>query len=116
MKQNWLLFVLWSTTLLAQEPVAQPAPSLANVRWQSLPRGVENVFVGPDGRTWYQWDTRAPSGQRTVASVKRQIEKEFHNASPRIEDLHFVLFEPGGRVWFSFRSNSHMMLLGYDGK
>jgi hypothetical protein len=77
--------------------------------------------VGPDGRTWYQcnpWAVRS-RGTRdvtTVASVKRQIEKEFHEASPQVENVELVLFEPGGRVWFSFSSTPHMMLLGYDGK
>jgi hypothetical protein len=121
MKLNSLLVLLWSTILLVEEPAAHTVRSLANVRWQSLPRSVERVFVGPDGRTWYQRDSRAARSHvirdiTTVATVKRQIEKEFHEASPQVEDVDLALFEPGGRVWFSFRSGSHMMLLGYDGK
>ena len=76
MKLNLLLALLWSTTLLAEEPAAHTVRSLANVRWQSLPRGVERVFVGPDGRTWYQCDSRAARSHvirdvTTVATVKR---------------------------------------------
>jgi hypothetical protein len=116
MKLNVLLVLLWSTSLPAEEPAGQTVGSLANVRWQSLPRSVETVFVGPDGRTWYQCNSGAARAHRTVAAAKRQIEKEFHKAAPQVEDVHLVLLEPGGRVWFSFRSNGHMMLLGYDGK
>lgn len=121
MKRNLLLVLLWSAPLLAEEPAAHTEISLANVRWQSLPRRVEEVFVGPDGRTWYRcnsWAARA-HGTRdvaTVAAVKRQIEKEFPKASPQIEDVDLVLFEPGGRVWFAFNSDGHMALLGYDGR
>src|SRR4051812_20439310 len=121
MKLNLLLILLWCTPLLAEEPATHTGISLAKVRWQSLPRSVERVFVGPDGRTWYQsnsWRARS-TGIRpvtTVAGIKREIEKTFLEASPQVADVELLLFEPGGRVWFSFSTDSHMMVLGYDGK
>lgn len=116
-----LLFLLCAAPVAASEAPVRPDISLANVRWQLLPGGVEKAFVGPDGRTWYRYSTSPlPASETwpttTVASVKRQIEQEYRKAAPQLVDIEPALFEPGGRVWFSLSSVGHLLLLGYDGK
>jgi hypothetical protein len=83
------------------------------VRWQALPERVQAVFVGPDQRVWYQVDP-PPKSVWNLDLLKRCIELEFNKPSPQIVMARPVLFERGGRVWFTLRFDEQ--LLGYDGK
>lgn len=85
---------------------------LREVAWQPLPKAVIAVFVGPDGRIWYQ--LRHPARKEKLDVVRRVIEREFRKKSPQLYGAQPVLFEPGGRVWF--RTHSQSTLLAYDGK
>ncbi len=111
----------WNSIFAAGEPANRLDISLADLRWQALPRAVRNVYIAPDGRIWYECSRRfSDSGDRgvaqTVAGLKQQIEREFSQAAPQVWDIEPLLFEPGGRVWFSLSRAGHSMLLGYDGK
>ena len=70
---------------------------LRDVMWQALPEPVRQVFVGPDGRTWYQ--LRRPRGM-TALQERQIIARQFRRPDPLIVGARIVLFEPGGRVWF----------------
>jgi hypothetical protein len=111
-----LLVVLWAGLLAGGEPAPQAADIvLADVRWQALPRTVQRVYAAPDGRVWFCCE-RMPSRSSNVAMLKQEIEREFQRAAPQVADVEPVLFEPGGRVWFSFVQAGHLLLAGYDGR
>jgi hypothetical protein len=84
---------------------------LANVQWQLLPLTIREVFVGPDGRIWYQ--LYHPDVKEDLSVVRRIIEGQFQETSPQLYGAEPALFETTGRVWF--RTKSYNMLLGYDG-
>jgi tetratricopeptide (TPR) repeat protein len=95
----------------AASPAARLEIVLSSSRWQPLPSEVAAVYVGPDGRIWYQGPEYFPGG---VAALQAAIEKEFTREAPQISGCAIVLFEPGRRVWFHLRELG--LLLGYDGK
>ncbi len=90
--------------------------SLKNVRWQSLPKEVRRVYVAPDGRVWCVrgW----PGAVSSVSEIKQHIESEFRQPMPQIQKAQLLLFEPGGRVWFSANNaqTADILLLGYNGQ
>ena len=83
---------------------------LRDVMWQALPEPVRQVFVGPDGRTWYQ--LRRPRGM-TALQERQIITKQFRRPDPLIVGARIVLFEPGGRVWFR---DGRDAIIGFDGR
>jgi len=87
-------------------------PELRDVMWQILPEKVRDATVGPDGRVW--WEFRAPPGTIRYEDIREVIEEQFRSESPVILSAPPVLFEPGGRVWFSFYYGYY--LCGYDGE
>ena len=102
---------------LSQPPEVDPdeylkPPVLRDVMWQVLPEKVRGVTVGPDGRVW--WEFRTPPGRIRYEDIREVIEEQFHSESPVTISARPVLFEPGGRVWFSF--NHGYYLCGYDGQ
>jgi hypothetical protein len=105
--------VLIATPAIAEQAeVCRLAITLANTRWQALPREVERVYVGPDDRTWYVVQRTGPA--LSIPAIKRHIEREFRQKSPQVSGVKLTLFEPSGRVWFYSPADS--ALLGYDGK
>ena len=86
--------------------------ALTDAAWQPLPYVIVQVFVGPDGRNWFQ--CLPPRESRpTLKSAEDHLAEEFAKDSPQVH-IRPALFEPGGRVWFYLRSPS--TLIGYDGK
>lgn len=115
MRFAFVVFTLLFAPTAHVEVRAGDAPmdiQLSNVRWQPLPRGIEQVFVGPDGRVWYQCFSRSRLASE-LNDIKTHIESQFREAAPQIALARIVLFEPGGRVWFYSRHKN--TLLGYDG-
>jgi hypothetical protein len=55
--------------------------TLRDVKWQALPDEVQALFIGPDGRTWYQMRSYRFQGTETT---KRIIEREFRKESPQV--------------------------------
>lgn len=96
----------------AAEPGGRLAIDLANVRWQQPPKEVFAVYVGPDGRTWYQLNSD-PQG-RTPDQIRRSLEAEYRQPTPQISGASVALLEPTGRAWFYV--NLGKTLLGYDGQ
>ncbi len=85
---------------------------LDDVRWQFLPQTIQAVFVGTDGRIWYQ--LHHPDEEENLPIVRRIIEGQFQETSPQLFGAEPALFESNGRVWF--RTHSRKMLLGYNGR
>jgi hypothetical protein len=109
---------VWSASCRAGEPATQAVPppervewSLRNVLWQTLPDGIQAVFVGPDQRLWFQLRYTGPAD---LASMRQRIEREFRQKNPQIWGAWPVLFQAGGRVWFQTADREH--ILGYDGR
>jgi hypothetical protein len=91
---------------------------LSDVMWQPLPAAVAQVFVDPSDRAWFVMSQR-PTME--LPDIKRLIEREFTQPDPQLYNVRPALFEPGGRVWFTWvrhdREGKYVMsLLGYDGK
>lgn len=89
---------------------ARPGVALRDVLWQLLPDDVRSVSVGPDDRIWIELD----GADVEPAAAKETIAREFSRPVPHLVGVRPVLFEPGGRVWFSSRTNR--FLLGHDGR
>ena len=87
-------------------------PVLRDVMWQLLPEEVEDVYVGPDGRIWWQYGSKSVD----CAQFQRSVEREFTKDSPVFAGARIALFEPSGRVWFVIGSRTDQCLLGYDGE
>ena len=87
-------------------------PVLRDVMWQVLPDSIRSVYVGPDGRLWWQIDHRREKPE--IGKIREIIERQFANESPVIYGARIALFEPGGRTWFIDHSGKHLM--AYDGK
>ncbi|MDK1031657.1 MAG: hypothetical protein QGD94_06600 [Planctomycetia bacterium] len=85
---------------------------LRNLRWQGLPEPVCGVYVGPDGRVWYELDHPRDTAE-DPSEARRIIVREFGKKSPQLFGARPALFGPGGRVWFSVADT---VILGYDGK
>ena len=83
------------------------------MRWQALPERVWGVYVGPDQRVWYRIDPPKGGGWM-LELAKKSIEAEFNRPSPQIVAARPILFERGGRVWFTIGFEES--LFGYDGK
>jgi len=88
---------------------------LADEMWQPLPRAVREVWVGPDQRLWI---TRYPDSVMDREAVKKHIEREYPRPDPQLQNVRIALFEPNGRVWFSFNDyqNGEDWILGFDGR
>jgi hypothetical protein len=86
--------------------------TLEDTQWQFLPQLIRGVFVGPDGRIWYQ--LHHPTCDEDVATVRWIIEGQFDESTPQLFGAEPALFESNGRVWF--RTHSRKWLLGYDGR
>jgi len=106
------LLLLFAWPGYAQEPPARLKIELANVRWQRMPPEVQEVFIGPDGRTWYQLNSDIPDW--SLAEIKRRMEREWNENSPQISGVRLALLEPKGRAWFLTKFGRS--LLGYDGR
>jgi hypothetical protein len=85
---------------------------LPPARWQLLPEAVRGVYVGPDGRAWYQLDS--DPHDRSAAQIRNELENEFRQPFPQIKGAAIALLEPGGRVWFYV--NKAREAWGYDGE
>ena len=106
------VLALASAASFAEEVVANlEPPVLRDVMWQVLPEKVLDATVGPDGRVW--WEVRRPPGGMRYEDMRGVIEEQFHSESPVLAGARPILFEPGGRAWFSFFSGSY--LCAYDG-
>jgi hypothetical protein len=106
---------VWSAALSVPSVrgAAPPEPiRLRHVLWQALPEEVQAVYVGPDGRVWYEL---AGHGlESSSANVRGLIEQQFRSETPQLAGIRPVLFEPGGRIWFV--TESRTKLFGYDGE
>jgi hypothetical protein len=91
--------------------------ALKNARFQALPQEVQRVFVGPNGRTWFNLaepkNDANPAAVDDISAFKKRIIREFTEKSPQFYGAELALFEPGGKVWFFLPH--HCLLLGYDG-
>ncbi|NQT19701.1 MAG: hypothetical protein HQ592_08345 [Planctomycetes bacterium] len=113
------LIALWCALWMCSPPsLAEDAidhlepPVLRDVMWQVLPDNIRSVYVGPDGRLWWQIDHRREEPE--IGKIREIIERQFGNESPVIYGARIALFEPGGRTWFIDHSGKH--LIAYDGK
>jgi hypothetical protein len=82
--------------------------------WQTLPDDVRNVYVGPDDRIWCEYFGR--DMPRDAADLRRRVEREWAKPTPQVEGVIPLLFEPGGRAWFTPRGKLHGTIFGYDGR
>lgn len=103
------VFLLFVSGLSAQEPQPTQPIELPNEYWSALPRDVRGVFVGPDGRRWWQF----PLTSVDVLQAKPGLAAAYKSQSPQIRHGDLALIEPGGRVWFYL---DRKRLLGYDGR
>lgn len=88
--------------------------------WQALPAAIGDVYVGPDDRPWHVMASRRYD-RVTLDAVSRQIEREFNYPAPQLTWLRPALFEPGGRIWFTYTGSlsgdlSAGSLIGFDGR
>lgn len=104
--------------LIAVSARGQDAPRLriseqiADVEWQVLPADAYNVHVGPDGRAWFT--TMMPPA--TLEQKLKAWADEYRRRDPQ-QHWFPVLFEPDGRVWFTWFEGAKQgrLLLRYDG-
>lgn len=105
------LVLLAAATGRAEDVPARLKIDYANVRWQHAPREVQGVYIGPDGRTWYQLGPEMTGW--SLAQIKSRLQREWKETAPQISGVRLALLEPGGRVWF--QTEFGRSLLGYDG-
>ena len=91
-------------------PAPEQEPILKDAMWQVLPDEIESAFAGPDGRAWF---VKGRWVQVESDAIRLCIAEQFNRNEPVLRGCRPVLFEPGGRVWFSDAAAS--TLLGYDG-
>src|SRR5437879_1825006 len=96
----------------AAEPIRRLSFDLPEARWQLLPEAVRAVYVGPDGRLWYQLN--GDSLGRAHSVLRSTLEAEYRQPSPQIAGALIALLEPGGRAWFYVNATNE--LWGFDGQ
>lgn len=106
------LLLLVGASGIAQEPPVRLKIELANVRWQHLPREVQGVCIGPDGRTWFQLNSDSQGS--SPAQIKSRLQREYRESAPQISGALLILLETSGRNWFL--TDFGRLLLGYDGQ
>lgn len=85
---------------------------LRDVYWQIVPGQVVNAFPAPGGCVWRE-TSRAGNPPQTLADLQQRLEAGFKEARIDGPFATPILFEPGGRVWFT--TQDRQWLMGYDG-
>jgi hypothetical protein len=106
------LAIVFAPHIRSAEPTSRLAVDWPRERWQLLPNKINDVRVGPDGRTWYRLTSDA--AVQATPQLRRKLEAEFREPSPQIATAVVALLEPGGRAWFFV--NAGKELWGYDGQ
>src|SRR5437879_2018466 len=79
-------------------------------RWQTLPKELRSVHVGPDGRNWLHIIDN--DARLSEAEIRAALAKEYRESAPYLP-APLALLESGGRAWFLVKSS---VLWGYDGE